>query len=148
MTWTSYSPLTTKKFAKLFAKEILRYKPRNRAFVIGLRGELGTGKTTFVQGLARGLGIRKSPQSPTFLLLRHYKLSGKNYRYFFHADAYRIKKSSDFSALGFDEILTRPENIVVIEWAEKIKRLLPKKIIWIEFRHGRKTNERVIKIKI
>lgn len=94
--------------------------------LICLYGDLGSGKTTFVQGLARGLGIKKRILSPTFLIVREYPN-------FYHLDLYRLQKSQEIVDLGFKEMMENPQNVVVIEWAEKAKDLLPQKRIEINF---------------
>ena len=143
----SFSPTATKKVAELLAKELLKHKIRSdSAFVVGLVGDLGSGKTTFIQGLAKGLGIRHRLTSPTFLIIRSYKLQTINYKLFYHIDAYRLKKSRELLALDFKKIITNPNNIILIEWADKIKQSLPKKMIWIRFEYGKKENERTINI--
>lgn len=134
----SRSAQETKKIAAKIAKKIIASRShKNHARVIALVGDLGAGKTTFVQGLAKALGIKNRIASPTFLIFRRYKN-------FFHADVYRIKKSSELAELNFKKILSESENIVVIEWAEKIRKILPKDTIWVEFTHGRKETERTI----
>ncbi len=138
------SPLKTKKIGELLAKEIL--KERNSApVIIGLRGNLGAGKTTFIQGFAKGLGLRKKITSPTFVIFRHYGLRGASRRHLFHMDAYRIKKVSELSPLNFKEMISIPRSVILIEWPERIKKALPKETRWFEFRHGHKENERIIK---
>lgn len=62
----------------------------------------------------------------------------------FHIDAYRLKTPADLAALGFHEIAADPDNIILIEWAENVKRLLPKNTMWLRFSHGKKENERRI----
>jgi tRNA threonylcarbamoyladenosine biosynthesis protein TsaE len=93
---------------------------------IALVGDLGAGKTTFVQGLAQGLGIKNRMISPTFILIR-------NYDDFFHVDLYRLEENVDEEVknLGLTDIWGKNGNIVVIEWAEKITDLLPENTIWI-----------------
>ncbi|MBI2507243.1 MAG: tRNA (adenosine(37)-N6)-threonylcarbamoyltransferase complex ATPase subunit type 1 TsaE, partial [Candidatus Niyogibacteria bacterium] len=81
----------TRKIAEILAKELLKFRFRKHALVLALSGDLGSGKTTFVQGFARGLGIRSKIQSPTFLIMRSYKLPAKSYKLFAHIDAYRLK---------------------------------------------------------
>ena len=144
---TTHSARETKKTASLLAEAILESKTKEPV-VIGLVGDLGSGKTTFVQGLARGLGIKRSVTSPTFLIIRSYKLKAKSYKLLFHIDAYRLKSSKELSALGFKKIISDSKNIVVIEWADKIKKILPKQMIWIKFRHGKKESERVVEFKL
>lgn len=91
-------------------------------------GDLGAGKTTFVQGLAQGLGIKAKIISPTFILMRHY---GNLY----HLDLYRLEDDvwGEVVNLGAPDFWEKNGNIFVIEWAEKIKDHLPKETIWINF---------------
>ncbi len=98
--------------------------------IVCLYGNLGTGKTTFVQGLAEGLGIKSRIISPTFIIVRSYKLGVRN---FYHIDLYRIDDKKSIKDLGIEEIVNSPENIVVIEWAEKLKSLMPAKRIDVKF---------------
>lgn len=140
MEFLSSSPAATKQIAAFLGREIGKTQRATNAFIVGLDGNLGAGKTTFIQGFARGLGIKRKTTSPTFLIIRNY---GKLY----HVDAYRLKHSRELSALGFKEILKNPENIVIVEWADKVKKLLPRKMIWIKMRHGKRENERIIRIE-
>jgi len=116
----------TKKAGRLLAEEIIKSKSRKQAFVFGLVGDLGGGKTTFLQGLASGLGIKDKILSPTFIIMRR---SGN----FYHLDCYRIKKPQEILDLGFKEIIANPGNIVAVEWADYIRKIMPKDAIWIEF---------------
>jgi tRNA threonylcarbamoyladenosine biosynthesis protein TsaE len=106
------------------AKEI---KNRKSAVVFGLQGDLGSGKTTFLQGFAKGLGVKEKILSPTFVIM-------KRFGHFYHIDCYRIKSAKDIFELGWKEIIKNPENIVAIEWPERIKKVLPKNIIKIDFK--------------
>lgn len=118
----------TKKVAKLLAQELIKKPLKTKeALIIGLEGELGSGKTRFVQGFAKGLGIRKRLTSPTFVLMKKYKN-------LYHLDCYRLNKPKDLLDLDFKEIISNPKNIVLIEWAEKIKRILPRDTVWIKFK--------------
>jgi tRNA threonylcarbamoyladenosine biosynthesis protein TsaE len=118
----------TQRLAQILAKEILKTpKQIKTAVVIGLEGNLGAGKTTFVQAFAKGMGIKKRLTSPTFVLM-------KKYNNLYHLDCYRIKDSQDILALDFTEIISNSQNIILIEWVEKIKRILPKNRIWIKFK--------------
>jgi len=124
----SKSAKETQKIAKGLAKKILNSKKRkDQAFVLALKGDLGSGKTTFLQGFAKGLGIKEKILSPTFNI---YKRFGN----FYHFDCYRIKKPKEILDLGFREIIQDPQNIMAIEWAEKIKKILPKTTQWINFK--------------
>ena len=93
--------------------------------VVCLYGDLGAGKTTFAQGIAKGLGIKNRIISPTFIIVRTYKLSQLNN--FYHIDLYRIETEKDIEGLGLEEILNDKDAIVVIEWAEKLGSKMPKK---------------------
>ena len=98
--------------------------------VIALFGELGAGKTTFVQGFAEGLKIKEKIISPTFVLIRQHPIS-KTKKILYHIDLYRLNNMTDLKQLGLEEIWSDPKNIVLIEWADKIKNLLPKGVIKI-----------------
>ncbi len=142
----SNSPLKTKRIGALLAKEIQR-ENSDHALVIGLKGNLGSGKTTFIQGFAGGLGIKNRITSPTFVIFRHYELKGGSRKHLFHMDAYRIKKVSELTPLGFKEMVSIPRSVTLIEWPENIKRALPKNTLLLEFHHGRKENERMINFR-
>jgi len=103
--------------------------------VIALYGDLGSGKTTFVQGLARGLGVKQRIISPTFVIIRQYKASPPRCNAFYHIDLYRIDSERAIKGLGLEEIISDPQNIVAIEWAEKMGNMLPKKRIDIYFEY-------------
>lgn len=112
--------------------------------LIALYGNLGGGKTTFVQGLALGLGIKRRIISPTFIIIRTYEINNqksiiKNQelrpKTFYHIDLYRTETSDDIRGLGIDEIIGNSNNIIVVEWAEKMKDFLPKKRIDIYFEY-------------
>lgn len=126
------SSVKTKNLAKKIAQEILKKKSQKTGFVIGLKGELGSGKTTFVQGFARALRIKEKISSPTFVIYKKFKI--KNSKYFYHFDCYRIQEAKDILDLGFKEIISNGENIVIIEWADKIKKIMPKNTLWINFK--------------
>lgn len=98
--------------------------------VVALYGNLGSGKTTFVQGLAKGLGIKNRIISPTFVIVRSCKLG---VMVFYHIDLYRMESARDIEGLEIEEIINDKNNIVVIEWAEKLKNYSSKKRIDINF---------------
>ncbi|HYM64869.1 MAG TPA: tRNA (adenosine(37)-N6)-threonylcarbamoyltransferase complex ATPase subunit type 1 TsaE [Candidatus Sulfotelmatobacter sp.] len=100
--------------------------------VIFLYGNLGSGKTTFIQGLAKGLGVERRIISPSFIIVRNYNLKKGN---FYHIDLYRIQNNLDILGLGIDQILKDKNNIVALEWAEKITNNLPTKRTEIHFKY-------------
>ncbi len=140
--YASKSVTETKKIAKNIAKTF------KGGEVLGLVGNLGTGKTHFTKGLAEYFKIQKAITSPTFVLLKPYKINKDiNIKQLVHIDCYRLNSPEELLAIGLNEFIKDKRNIVVIEWAEKIKLVLPKDTIWINFKLGKKENEREIKIK-
>ncbi|MHB8830999.1 MAG: tRNA (adenosine(37)-N6)-threonylcarbamoyltransferase complex ATPase subunit type 1 TsaE [Patescibacteria group bacterium] len=99
----------------------------NPGSIVSLSGPLGAGKTTLVQYLAKTLGAPKRAISPTFALMRIYKLKSQNIRRLVHVDAYRIEDVKDLVVLDLDEELMEPGTVVLIEWPENIKSWLSKK---------------------
>jgi tRNA threonylcarbamoyladenosine biosynthesis protein TsaE len=133
------SPKETERLGEKIGKRISQIRLKNQAQIIALEGDLGGGKTTFLKGLAKGMGIKEKILSPTFLLIRKFQN-------FYHIDCYRIKKPSEILKLGFRKIVKDPQNIVAIEWAERIKGILPRKILKIKFKIlGKKKREILIK---
>jgi len=116
----------TQKLGEDLAKNILMSEFKDRAQVLGLTGNLGGGKTTFMQGFAKGLGIKEKILSPTFVIMKHF---GN----FYHIDCYRINKPEEILEIGFKEILAKPGNIIAVEWPEKIEKFLPKDMTYIDF---------------
>jgi len=138
----------TQKVAKLLAQEISRLKTK-KPIVLALTGDLGSGKTTFIQGFIKGLGIKKRIISPTFVIIKSYKLhkpKNKNWNLIYHIDCYRLQKPKELIDLGFKNLLNQFGSIFLIEWAEKIKKILPKNTVWLKFQYGEKENERTIRI--
>ena len=88
--------------------------------VVALSGELGTGKTCFMRGLARGLGVTQGVSSPTFVIVNQY--TGR--MPVFHIDAYRTESLTELLDIGFDEYVSG-DSVTVIEWADKLEPLLP-----------------------
>jgi len=133
----------TQKIAEEFAKEISKNLPSSKqGIVIGLKGELGGGKTTFTQAFANALGVKEKVLSPTFVIYKKFAISPTSAnlqksdfcKHLYHFDCYRIKKAKEILELGFKEIISNPQNIVVIEWADNIKKILPPNTIWINFK--------------
>lgn len=121
----------TEKVAQDLAKQVLNKKQIGHAQVMGLVGELGTGKTTFSQFFAKALGIKEKIQSPTFVIQKVYRLKSNIYRHFIHIDAYRIEKPKELLDLGWQDLISDPKNIILVEWADRIQKILPKNYIQI-----------------
>jgi tRNA threonylcarbamoyladenosine biosynthesis protein TsaE len=152
----------TQKLGEDFAKNL-----KERA-VICLHGDLGSGKTTFTQGFAKGLEIKNKIISPTFIIIRTYvipdlpvlseaegirnpednkldsRFRGNDKRMFYHIDLYRIENEKDVEGLGILEIINDPENIVIIEWSEKIEHLLPSRRINVVFNYIDEDKRKII----
>ncbi|MDO8604499.1 MAG: tRNA (adenosine(37)-N6)-threonylcarbamoyltransferase complex ATPase subunit type 1 TsaE, partial [bacterium] len=86
---------------------------------------LGSGKTTFVQCLAEALGVREHITSPTFVIMKSYKLTANSYKFLVHIDAYRLKNGEELRKLGFEELLHDPTNLILVEWADRVADILP-----------------------
>lgn len=157
------SALQTKKLGIQFAESL------KGGEIICLSGDLGAGKTTFTQGLLKGLKIKGPYTSPTFAILKHYRIAQnvergtKNSkkqkeeletlrvpRYMihdvYHIDAYRIG-SRDLIELGFKDFAGKENSITIIEWPEKVKKIIPTDSVWINF-EWISDKERKITIKI
>lgn len=143
----SKSEKDTVTLADYLAKKILESGERKNAVVVSLVGELGAGKTAFTKAFMKGLGIKDAITSPTFNIMKIYEIPAKSsFKSAYHIDAYRIK-SADLLKLGFKDIIKDPANIILIEWADIVKDILPKAgVINIEIEHADKEGERKIKL--
>ena|SRR3989344_364545 len=134
---TTSSASKTRELGAVFASKVLRSPSRRHALVLALQGDLGTGKTTFTQGFARGLGIRGQVLSPTFIIFRRFAVPRRSFfKSFFQIDCYRLRKPADLLLVGWKDIVKDPSNIVVLEWPERVARLLPKDAITIHFSYA------------
>ncbi len=136
----SKSTKDTQSIGEDLAMAIRRQGKRRRrhALVISLSGELGAGKTNFTKGFAKGLGIKEMIASPTFVILKIYEIKNKilkrsGFKNFFHMDAYRIRDQKEMGTIGFVSMAQDPLNIIVIEWGENIKELIPKDALRVGF---------------
>lgn len=130
----------TRKLGGLLALEIesgRRQVPASgKAQVFCLEGDLGAGKTTFTQGLLEGLGAEGPYTSPTFLIMKHYEVKIQNpktkVQNIYHFDAYRVGEE-DILSLGWEELVSDPENVIIVEWPERIEKILPERSVRIKF---------------
>jgi tRNA threonylcarbamoyladenosine biosynthesis protein TsaE len=121
MEWQVKTPADTAAVATELLSELT---PAATATVLALHGDLGAGKTTFVQTLAHALGVGEPVTSPTFVIRKDYPLSGA-WDLLVHIDAYRLDEPAELARLGFAELLTLPNTLICIEWAERVAELLP-----------------------
>jgi len=134
----SASPEDTADLGRAFSSSL---RPGS---VVALIGELGTGKTQFVRGLCRGLGVTVSPTSPTFTLINEYPAP---FGAVIHVDLYRIGALPEIAGLGLEEYFAE-NTVCLIEWAEKLEGLLPPETLVLHFYHGSTERERLIEIPI
>jgi tRNA threonylcarbamoyladenosine biosynthesis protein TsaE len=99
--------------------------------VVCLQGDLGAGKTTFVQGIAKGWGSVDAVSSPTFIIVNVYRDNVQ--RQLFHMDAYRLDSTPEAEELDFDAMLA--QGPLLIEWPERIKGLVPVEYLWVTLEH-------------
>lgn len=113
--------------------------------IICLYGPLGSGKTTFVQGLAEGFGIKRLPTSPSFILIQQYKIKDKrsSLKKLYHVDLYRLHKKEEIKHLDLNSLFSEKTAVTVIEWADRARGLLPKKRIDIFFTYHDKTKRKL-----
>ena len=142
-----------------FVREVLKSldsaRDKSHATLVALRGDLGAGKTTFVQALAKELGVRETVQSPTYVLMKKYQIPNQGdaltpklfkaspFLQLVHIDLYRLEKPEEFAALKPEEFLKDSKNLVCIEWPERAGNLLLKPVMIIKFSsEGASENER------
>jgi len=145
--YLSKNAFQTKRIGRKFAKEVLKKEGLKKAFIIGLSGDLGGGKTTFLQGFAVGLGIKEKVLSPTFVIMRKHEIKNRSFlnkKQFCHFDCYRISKPKEILSIDFKKNISDPQNIIAIEWAERVKSFLPKDTIWIKFDFVDKNTRKII----
>lgn len=127
MIYRTNSAAETQKFAQDLAKDF------SSGGILALSGDLGTGKTTFTQGFAKGLAIKEKILSPTFIIIREYTLPTTKEGKFYHIDLYRLEAIKEIESLGLSEIFANSKNVVLIEWAERLVDSLPKNTTKIIF---------------
>ncbi len=129
----SKSSLQTQEIGKIIARALSKKSFFKKALVVGLKGELGGGKTTFIQGFAKGLDVKEKILSPTFVIMKNFSIQTGKFRKLYHFDVYRISKISELKLLEFKNVLSNPKNIVLIEWVDLIKKAVPKRSITFTF---------------
>jgi len=131
----SSSKKETAKIAKELVEKILRLRSEQQAVVVGLSGELGSGKTAFCQSFAKALGMKEKVHSPTFIIFRKHEIRNTKFENLYHFDAYRLKNPREIITLGWGKIISDPKNIILVEWAENVKKIFPKNYFWAKLSH-------------
>lgn len=115
----------------------------DRATVIGLEGDLGSGKTAFTKEAARLLGVTEEVLSPTFVIAKFYPLFQQQWKQLVHVDAYRIEDPQEIRVLKWETLLSDPGNLIVVEWPEQIGDLFPHDATRFHFRFIDETTREV-----
>lgn len=127
-----------------FASEVLTsLASRDEATVIALSGDLGSGKTAFTKELGKLLNVKEEILSPTFVIMKLYDISHKNFKKLIHIDAYRIDDAKELEILNWREYISNKDNLIVIEWPERVEELIPTDSIKIKFEFIDENNRRV-----
>lgn len=127
------SPEQTYAFGEALAKKL------KSGLVLCLEGDLGVGKTLFVQGLAAGFKVKEEVTSPTFALMNVYHGDYMIY----HFDLYRLEHAEELLDIGFYEYTQQKEAIIIIEWPNKFPEELPEEYLWIKIERGKSESERI-----
>lgn len=141
-------------FARNVLSMLMLAQHKSTATVVALKGNLGAGKTTFVQALAAELGVREVVQSPTYVLMKTYPLAmsgpasevNKKFTKLVHIDAYRLENQSEFDALYPQEFLSNPNALVLVEWPERLGERLPEPDMTLTFSADGEGDERDIEV--
>ncbi len=142
MKYQAKSRAETEEIAKHF---IQNCTPKaDAATLIGLYGDLGSGKTTFTQAVAKTLGVEEHVTSPTFIIEKIYRLKDRSFEHLIHIDAYRLESGDELLKLGWKDIMSNPKNIIFLEWPEKVASILPENIKKLEFTFIDETTREII----
>ena len=129
-----------------FARGFLEKLPVNAAgaTVVGLSGDLGSGKTAFVKAAARALGIKEMVLSPTFVLAKFYTIPERNsWSRLVHIDCYRIEDPDELKTVGWEKVMSDPRNLVLVEWPENAGETFPKNVPVLSFRFVDETTREI-----
>ncbi|MEX2405540.1 MAG: tRNA (adenosine(37)-N6)-threonylcarbamoyltransferase complex ATPase subunit type 1 TsaE [Candidatus Paceibacterota bacterium] len=130
-----YEGAEREKLGEIARKLVKKLTPHTQATLVVLKGELGAGKTTFVQEIAGIFGIEEPITSPTYVIQKIYELEGQPFKQLIHIDAYRLESGEELLSLGFNTLLEDPQTIIFLEWPERVEEILPSDIVSIYFEH-------------
>ncbi|HVZ58966.1 MAG TPA: tRNA (adenosine(37)-N6)-threonylcarbamoyltransferase complex ATPase subunit type 1 TsaE [Patescibacteria group bacterium] len=140
MTITTTTVEQTYAFAAKLAKKL---KPGD---IVTLKGDLGSGKTTFSQGLGKALGVKQPVTSPTFLVIKTYTLENEAIKRLNHVDLYRIENEKELKNLGLLELFADPHAVTLIEWPEKMGAHLPTHVTALQFEYIDETTRKITQL--
>ena len=109
----------TEAFAKSLTNLVSVLKNDDKAVVVAIHGDLGAGKTTLVQFVAKELGVEDRLQSPTFVIQKNYSISKGDFKKLVHIDAYRIENPEEFRMLKLEDTLKEKDNLIMVEWPKQ-----------------------------
>jgi tRNA threonylcarbamoyladenosine biosynthesis protein TsaE len=130
----------TKDLAREFLETL---EKKETGTVVALQGDLGAGKTAFSQAVGEALGVRETMQSPTFVIEKIYEINFKGFTHLIHIDAYRLERKEELLHLGWEEICNRSENLILIEWPERVGEIIPPSAHKINFRFVDETSREI-----
>ena len=116
---------TAEELLQRLVTERVKQLENKRATVVALSGDLGAGKTTLTQSIAKHLGILETVASPTFVIMKSYPIGKGEYRQLIHIDAYRLNSTDELLKLGWESLLTDPTNLIIVEWPERVPEAFP-----------------------
>jgi len=128
-----YTAFDLEETQKIVSDFVMTLKPKkDSATVVGLYGDLCAGKTTCVQAIAKALQVGEKVASPTFVIMKVYELpnnkTAQKFTHLVHIDTYRMEDPSELTLLGWSEIIANPNNLVLIEWPERVSVIMPEHI--------------------
>lgn len=142
MKYTADSLEKMNQFAVEFVDSL--QKEQRHATVVGLQGDLGSGKTTFVQAVAKHLGVAEEVTSPTFIIQKTYQTGeGAKFSTLVHIDAYRLDAGEELTKIGFAELLRKEDTLILIEWPEKVPDVLPAHTQHLSFTSANETTREI-----
>ena len=130
--------------AKTVLAHIYTKVNKKGATIVALSGDLGAGKTTLTQAIAKELGIKQKIASPTFILLKTYKIKNPHFTLMHHIDAYRLEKPEHVEKLLWNSLISDTNNLIFLEWPEQIGKLLPKNVVKIQLAHTKDGKRKIV----
>ena len=128
----------TKDISKKLLDKILKIKNK-KARVVAMSGDLGSGKTTITKEIGKLLEIKENIISPTFVIMKIYKINSSKYKFHFkqliHIDAYRLDSHKELLKIGWEELVGDKDNLIIIEWPEKVEGCMNKDAYWVKLGH-------------